>query len=125
MARTPKTVKTVDNTPDTDDAIYAMVRIGYQEIMLPIDDAHTIQKLIAKSAVHISDRYSASKKKSFYITTQADIPQVVVVRHKDIIFDCTSMDIDMKTKYIHEVVEPYLNGDSDTYITPEAYTKLS
>lgn len=101
----------------------AILNWGYEYIMLPLESAHKIQRILAEEGImKCSDDWG--KARSMYTLTKYTPPDVAVMNREKLVMDLSGMTDNQRRKYKEEVLEPYRSGDTDTIMGIEEWVAL-
>ena len=98
--------------------IYATITIGWAQLLLPIEQAHKLQLLIAEHALLVDSTYTPKFKDVTYIK-DSEIPPVSVTRLP--IYDTRGMSEEHRDAWLTAI----RLADAETIIDPRAFSLLS
>ena len=103
----------------------AVIGWGYDYIMLPIEKAHQIQKLLAEDDVFkCGQEWSSKTGRSMYVKSDIIVPSVDAVKKDWNTIDLTMLTDKQRASYQSEVLYPYRNGDSDVMMGVQEWLAL-
>ena len=94
--------------------VMAIVSIGYNYIMLPLDKAHELQKILASDDVlTCSQDWARLSDRTHYTVWEYNPPTVEIAQRNREVIDLTMLTDSQRNDYTREVLAPYREGTSD------------
>ena len=105
--------------------IMATINLGYDNIMLPIEKAHTLQQILAgDDVIKCSHDWADKPERNMYTLSVYEPPSVAVVNKGRMIVDLTMLTDKQSRDYKSEVLAPYRSGDSDVMMGVQEWLAL-
>ena len=99
--------------------VYGSINFGYgTRVLLPLEEAHKIQAILAKYATGISTAYRAQGPSPAYIEDY-EAPSVDVLEQPRL--DCRGMTHQQKLAWANAIKD----STDDSYLTPQEYVALT
>lgn len=106
-----------------DNIVYANIHIGYTMVRLPIKDAHDLQIILSgKNVTKAETKYCNNGRGIIELLRKYETPTVSV--SNNVTIDLTSLSEAEASLYTKNVVDPYVDGTTESLMGVEEFKAL-